>query len=117
LDGERTLLFLRRPKKRRRQAAQKAAWLGKFKLRVDFIFKRMTGVMGSFLTTDVPLTLFIPASNDFSCQLSNKGFGRPHSRLNSLIILRYLGIEFEERRRAKKAAYRQIFSVVAGTGW
>jgi hypothetical protein len=60
--------------------------------------------MGSFLTTDAPLTRLIPDNKDFKYQLSNNGFGKPHSKLSKRIMFKYLGIEFAERRRAKKAA-------------
>ena len=77
----------------------------------------MSGVIGLFLFTTVPLTLSIPFKVEEKMnQLSFNGLLKPASRCMTLTMFKYCRTDAGRSRLAKEAAYIAIVFSFAGTG-
>ena len=110
------LALRNRPKNITRHAAQKTMSSLSLVFNTFLIRNNMSGVIGLFLFTAVPLTLCIPFKVEEMNQLSFNGLLKPASRCMTLTMFKYCRTDAGRSRLAKQAAYIAIVFSFAGTG-
>ncbi len=110
------LALRNRPKNITRHAAQKTMSSLSLIFNTFLIRNNMSGVIGLFLFTAVPLTLSIPFKVEEMNQLSFNGLLKPASRCMTLTMFKYCRTDAGRSRLAKQAEYIAIVFSFAGTG-
>ena len=109
------LALRNRPKNITRHAAQKTT--SSLSLIFNTLIRNnMSGVIGLFLFTAVPLTLSIPFKVEEMNQLSFNGLLKSASRCMTLTMFKYCRTDAGRSRLAKEAAYIAIVFSFTGTG-